>query len=92
MIYSGFNIHQKEVEVILKSDEAVKADPQILNLLVHVLLVKKDDDEKTIRVDNGTYVQTGQNYEDEYVIVTVRIKQICVWLEHPSVQYFMSWA
>ena len=74
----------------MESKEPAAADPQVVDSSVRALLVKKNGGEGAVRVDDGTYVRTGKNQGDGFVIVTVKTGRICVLLGHPSVRYFKS--
>jgi len=87
---SDFDIRQEGLKVTLESKEAVTRDPQSVDSSVRALLVKKNGGEGAVRVDDGTYLRTGQNQGDGFVIVTIGTGRICVLFGHPSVRYFVS--
>ena len=63
-------MRQIGAKVTLESKEPAATNPQVVDSSVRALLVKKNGGEGAVRVDDGTYVRTGQNQGDGFVIVT----------------------
>lgn len=59
--YSGFNNIQARVKVALGPKDLMTKDPEVLDSSILAVLVKINGGEGTVKLGDGTNVQTGAN-------------------------------